>query len=147
MALMTGTKAGILWFGKELGLERDERGVEPWANGDESLRACRDEVRDDVIILPIWNRIDEPPLSDDDLTGGGAIRSISNFSFSGELDLAPSPSDLNPEEDSTFGNIVSSFDRLFSFFSESNEALLSLVSGMIESNTELFPSPDPELFS
>jgi hypothetical protein len=52
MALMTGTKAGILWFGKELGLERDERGVEPWANGDESLRACRDEVRDDVIILP-----------------------------------------------------------------------------------------------
>lgn len=62
-------------------------------------------------------------------------------------DLAPSPSDLNPEEDSTFGNIVSSFDRLFSFFSESNEALLSLVSGMIESNTELFPSPDPELFS
>jgi hypothetical protein len=88
-----------------------------------------------------------PPLSDDDLTGGGAIRSISNFSFSGELDLAPSPSDLNPEEDSTFGNIVSSFDRLFSFFSESNEALLSLVSGMIESNTELFPSPDPELFS
>ena len=56
---MTGTKAGILWFGKELGLERDERGVEPWANGDESLRACRDEVRDDVIILPIWNRIDE----------------------------------------------------------------------------------------
>jgi hypothetical protein len=53
MALMTGTKAGILWFGKELGLERDERGVEPWANGDESLRACRDEVRDDVIILPI----------------------------------------------------------------------------------------------
>lgn len=64
--------------------------------------------------------------------------------------VAPSPSDLNPEEDSTFGNNVSSFDRLFSFFSadlESNDALLSLVSGLIESNTELFPSPDPELFS
>lgn len=65
-------------------------------------------------------------------------------------DLVPSPSDLNPEEDSTFGNIVSSFDSLFSFFSadlESKEALLSLVCGMIESNTELFPSPDPELLS
>lgn len=43
---MTGTKAGILGLGNELGFERDERGVEPWAKGDESLRACRDEVRD-----------------------------------------------------------------------------------------------------
>lgn len=49
---MTGTKAGILGFGKELGLERDESGVEPWAKGDESLRACRDEVRD-VIVIPL----------------------------------------------------------------------------------------------
>lgn len=49
---MTGTEAGLLGFGNKLGLEREESGVEPWANGDESLRASRDEVRD-VIVIPL----------------------------------------------------------------------------------------------
>lgn len=58
MALMTGTEAGLVGFGKKLGLEREESGVEPWANGDESFRACREEVRD-VIVIPLDLEQDE----------------------------------------------------------------------------------------
>lgn len=65
--------------------------------------------------------------------------------------VAPSPSDLTPEEeDSTFGITVSSLDISLSFFSadlESNAAVLSLACGLVESNTELLSSADPDLLS
>lgn len=57
--------------------------------------------------------------------------------------LVPSPSDLTPGEDSTFGNTVSSLFAIFSADLESNPAVLSLV----ESKTELLSSADPDLFS
>lgn len=49
MALIAGTKPGFLVFGREMGLEREESGVEPWVNGEEeSFRDCRDEASDAI---------------------------------------------------------------------------------------------------